>query len=80
MTANNVFGAELTDSLATLRELIGRETLTRSEAEAWVRVELFVMTALNYIERSPEVADLVSKNIAFTMAAYLPNPNPLALT
>lgn len=80
MITSDVFAAELTDSLSLLRELISREALTRPEAEAWIRVELFAMTSLNYLERNAGVVDLVAQNIACRMAAYLPHPDPKTLT
>ena len=79
--ASAVLARELHHSLALIRDLVGRTTLPRPEAEAWTRIELFSMASMYYLSQlDPEVMGSIHDNIATSLATWLPRTHPKALT
>lgn len=78
----DAFAVELANSLHLIRELLAKTSpLDRPEAEAWVRIELFTMTAANYFDQAePALMGHIHDNVAFNIAATLPRSNPRNLT
>lgn len=73
--------AELQQSLDIVREMIAGFSMSRSEAESWVRMELYIMCSLTYFAKT-DTAPLstMAPFISQSLASLMPRTNPESLT